>query len=796
MFLNTRTFLLIAAIPLLFALSFHSSAAHAQAPAVLKAQQAQAESQKQSVAKRQAREKQKALEDAGLKPADVDELIGTLEDPAAREKLVVKLKALKAGTADGAASDAERQESRFGGRVVEALSDRIDRISAELVRGATLVVDAPRLVDWFERQATEPENRRIWAEVLWKILVVFGIGLLAEWVVRLLLSRTRKSVEGQERDSVWMRLPFLFARTVLDIVPIAAFAGAAYLVLPLLEPDRITRLVAISLVNANVIARAVMAAARMFFVPRATNLRVLRIDDESANYLVVWIRRIANVTIYGYFLAEAALLLGLPKSGYLGAVKLIGLLTALLLVIFVLQNRKVVAGWIRGPEDGSFAGLRILRRRLGDIWHVLAVIYLIAVYVVWALEISGGFEFVFRATALSVVIVFAAKLLLIGSQHAVNKGFGVREDVLAQYPGLAHRANRYFAILHIVISVVIVALAIFAILEAWGVNSFGWVGTETGRRVIGSVVSSGFVIVIAIIFWEMVSSVIERYLARGDEGDVALSARARTLLPLLRKALLIVVSTIVAFIVLSEIGVNIGPLLAGAGVIGLAIGFGSQTLVKDVITGVFILAEDQFAVGDVIRAGDKAGLVEDITIRTIRLRDLGGNVHLIPFSAVTTVENMTKDFSRYVFDVGVAYREDVDEVIDVLRALGEEMQNDEYYGELINEPIEIMGLDKFGDSAVVVRARLTTKPIKQWEVGREFNRRMKRKFDELGIEIPFPHQTVYFGEDKSGNAPPAYIRIQEARNGNGAGEDGNSGTGGSDAPADTDSGNNETNEQG
>jgi small-conductance mechanosensitive channel len=309
----------------------------------------------------------------------------------------------------------------------------------------------------------------------------------------------------------------------------------------------------------------------------------------------------------------------------------------------------------------------------------------------------------------------------------------------------------------------ILFVAVFATLEAWGVDSFGWIGTDTGRRIIGSIVSSAFVIAIAVIFWEMVSSAIERYLARSADGEVKLSARAKTLLPLLRKVLLIVVSTIVVLIILSEIGVNIGPLLAGAGVLGLAIGFGAQTLVKDVITGVFILAEDQFAVGDVVRVNDKAGSVEEITIRTIRIRDLGGNVHMIPFSSVGMVENMTKDFSRYVFDVGIAYRESVDDVIDVLRELGAEMEADDYYGKLINKPIEIMGLDKFADSAVIVRARLTTKPIKQWEVGREFNRRMKRRFDELGIEIPFPHQTIYFGEEKGGGAPPAYIETGQKR---------------------------------
>ena len=734
-------------LPLFAVFAFLSiEPASAQANAALKAQHAEA----------------KALEEAGLKAGDVEDLISTLEDPDARTRFVGRLKTLKAGTAE-AADKVEKSPARVGGRVVEALSGRIDRVSEELVKGAALILDAPKLIAWVERQSSVPDNRRLWLDVLWKILIVLAAGLVAEAIVRRLLIRTRTSIEGRERDSIWMRIPFLFARTVIDIVPVAAFAGAAYVILPLLDPDEVTRLVAISLVNANVIARAIMAAARMFFVPRATNLRVVRLGDETANYVVLWIRRLTNVTVYGYFLAEAALLLGLPRGGYSGLIKIVGLLTALLLIIFLLQNRRVVAGWIRGSETSGLVGLRVLRRRLGDIWHVLAVIYVVAVYIVWALEVDGGFEFVFRATALSIVILFAAKILMIGSRHAVKKGFGVRQEVMDQYPGLANRSNRYFGILHTVISTIITVLAVFAILEAWGVDSFGWLATDIGRRVVGSTISSLFVIVVAVVFWEMVSSVIERYLARGEQGDFNLSARAKTLLPLLRKALLIVVVTIVSFIVLSEIGVNIGPLLAGAGVIGLAIGFGAQTLVKDVITGVFILAEDQFAVGDIVRVNDKAGVVEEINIRTLRLRDLGGNVHMIPFSSVEMVENKTKDFSRYVFDVGVAYREDVDEVIDVLRDLGTEMQEDEYYGPLINKPIEIMGLDKFADSAVIIRARLTTKPIKQWEVGREYNRRMKRRFDELGIEIPFPHQTIYFGEDKPSIAPPGNLEVRDTR---------------------------------
>ncbi|MEC7488946.1 MAG: mechanosensitive ion channel domain-containing protein [Pseudomonadota bacterium] len=693
---------------------------------------------------------------AGVDAATITNLVRTLEDEAARRELIAGLKALQA-SAGPKTQLTETKQGRSGGQMIQELSARIESVSRELVIAAGMLLDVPRFAVWITRQVSLPENRVIWIDTIWKIFALFLSALLVEWAVRRLLHRARTAVEGSERDSVILRLPFLLARTFIDVLPIAAFAAAAYLVLAFLDPAEMTRLVALALVNSSVIARAVMSLTRMIFVPRAVGLRVLTIDNENANYIVLWVRRFTNVGVYGYFLAEAVLLLGLPFSGYLALVNTIGFLIVILAIIFVLQVRQTVAGWVGGQEGGALPGLRIARRRLADLWHVLAIVYLVAVYGVWALGITGGFEFILRASALSLVILTIAKILMILSHTTVRKGFGVRPETLSRYPGLAARTNRYFAVLETAIVTVISAIAVFAILQAWGVDAFGWVRTDYGRRILGSAISSGLVIVVAVALWEVVSSVIERYLARGEDGDREVSARAKTLLPLLRKALLLVVATIVVLIVLSEIGVDIGPLLAGAGVIGLAVGFGAQTLVKDVITGVFILAEDQFAIGDIVRVNEKSGAVEEITIRTLRLRDLGGNVHIIPFSSVGMVENMTKDFSRYVFDVGIAYREDIDEVIEVLRDLGAEMQADTFYGPMINEPIEIMGVQRFDDSAVVVRARFTTKPIKQWQIGREFNRRMKRRFDELGIEIPFPHQTLYFGEEKGGGAPPVYM---------------------------------------
>ncbi len=755
----------------IFALvALYDAPASAENPALLKAQAAQSESQKHAVAKRQQREKAAALKASGLSTSEIDDLIATLESQDARDRLIRKLKGLRTvsnGEAAVASSEQSGAADIMSGRtdIITLISERIEVVSAQLVAGASLLVDAPRLLDWAERQYAETDKREIWLHVIWTVLLVITAGIASEFLSRFLLRGARSAIEGQQLPSLIARVPFLLARTVVDIIPIAAFGVAAYIVLSLVDPDQVTRLIAIALINASVVARSIMAAARMLFAPRVSNLRVLDLSDETANYFVIWTRRFANLFVYGYFLAEVALLLGLTVSRHSAITKIIGLLLVLLVTIFILQNRKSVGDAIRGGQEMGSRGLRMMRRRFAEVWHGLAIIYVFALYLAWALEIRGGFEFVFEATLLSLVILVVAKMIMIGSHHAMEVSFGIRQETIDRFPGLAFRANRYFTILHYVINGVVIVLATFAILETWGVNAFDWVGTPIGRRIFGSMISIALVSVLSILFWEMVASVIERYLSRGENGEGGISARARTLLPLLRKASLIIIATIGGFIILSQVGVDIGPLLAGAGVVGLAVGFGSQTLVKDVITGLFILAEDQFAVGDVVRVSDKSGRVEAITIRTIRLRDVAGNVHTIPFSAVTTVENMTKDYSRYVFNVGIAYREDVDEVIQVLRELGAEMQGDEYYGTLINEPLEVLGLDSFGDSAIIIKARFTTKPIKQWEVGREFNRRMKRKFDELGIEIPFPHQTVYFGENKAGGAPPAFVSLADNRGG-------------------------------
>lgn len=232
-----------------------------------------------------------------------------------------------------------------------------------------------------------------------------------------------------------------------------------------------------------------------------------------------------------------------------------------------------------------------------------------------------------------------------------------------------------------------------------------------------------------------------------DSREASESAkRAGTLVSLLRQGVLIVLWLLAVLVVLRQIGVEVGPILASAGVVGLAVGFGAQNLVRDVISGFFLILEDQVRVGDVAIVNGTGGLVEKINFRTLVLRDLSGTVHIIPNGAVDSMSNMTKEWSAYVFDIGVAYKEDVDRVMGVMRQVGAEMRDDPDFGPLILQDMELFGVDQFGDSAVVIKGRLRTIPIKQWDVGREFKRRIKYAFDRAGIEIPFPHRSLYFGE--------------------------------------------------
>jgi moderate conductance mechanosensitive channel len=237
--------------------------------------------------------------------------------------------------------------------------------------------------------------------------------------------------------------------------------------------------------------------------------------------------------------------------------------------------------------------------------------------------------------------------------------------------------------------------------------------------------------------------------------------RLETLGRVFRYTTAVLITLITGMLVLSELGISIAPVLASAGVVGLAIGFGAQSLVKDYFTGLFLLLENQVHQGDVVEVAGLGGLVEEVTLRHIRLRDYEGSVHFIPNSAVTTVTNRSRGYAYALVDIGIAYREDVEEVFGVIRKVATEIRADDTLGPLILEDLDLAGVDAWADSAVMIRFRIKVLPLQQWTVKRAFLLRLKKEFDRLGIEIPFPHVTLYPGQAKDGSAPHLHLAHQK-----------------------------------
>jgi moderate conductance mechanosensitive channel len=251
-----------------------------------------------------------------------------------------------------------------------------------------------------------------------------------------------------------------------------------------------------------------------------------------------------------------------------------------------------------------------------------------------------------------------------------------------------------------------------------------------------------------------------RIAARLDGVDA--TRRAETLGRVARYLIALVVSALAVMMVLAEVGISLAPILGAAGVVGLAIGFGAQSLVKDYFTGFFLLFEDQIRTGDVVDIAGIGGLVEDITLRHVRLRDYDGHVHFVPNGLITTVTNKGRQYAQAVVDVGVAYRENVDEALAVMREVGAALRADAAFEARILGDIEIAGVERWDDSAVVLRCRFKVAPLAQWDVRRECLRRLKQAFDEHGIEIPYPHMTVYAGADKHGHAAAMPVALRAA----------------------------------
>jgi small-conductance mechanosensitive channel len=539
-------------------------------------------------------------------------------------------------------------------------------------------------------------------------------------------------------------MPLALLRLALSLLPVGAFAAAgALLAASEVGSSDSTRLFIFEALKAYVLCRVVICVARMLLSPFNRRLRLLHVGDRTAAYAEVWVRRIAVIAIFGATFAEAAQLLDWNHHVHHALVKLVAFVVNLFLLIIVLQCRAMIAEHVRAP-DGARGSVAVLRNRLADTWHYIAIVVIVALWLIWAVKLQDGLSGALQLILVSVAIMVVARLCAILALGLLDRLFHVNLDLAVRFPGLEERANRYNPLLRGAVSVTIGWIAIVALLEVWGFDALLWFkGDAIGGRLVSAVVTIGVAAAVAVVVWEGANAAMDRHLARlAREARHARSARLRTLLPMLRSSLLIVILAVVGLTILGEIGVNIAPLLAGAGIVGIALGFGSQKLVQDLITGLFLLLENAMQVGDWVTVSGLSGSVENLSIRTIRLRAGDGSVHIVPFSSVTSVTNSNRGVGNAAISVSVAYDEDTDLVGEALREIAAAMRREPAFKSKMLSDLQLWGVDKLDGSSATIAGQIICTDSGRWEVQREFNRRMKHLFQERGIALATPGERL------------------------------------------------------
>ncbi len=723
---------------------------------------------------------------SALSPDEARLALETLQDDKKRTQMIDTLRVIaNASGQQQPAPPAPEQKSPIplsadglGAQLLLTVSEEIGDISSQIASVARTITHFPAFYYWIVRTANDPAAYNLLIEIAWKLALVVGCGLAAEWVLFRLIRRPVAFLEGRvpqtahlpaqvlpiadppssvadvtpapelskRRHSLaraWqivLRLPFVLGRFLLELLPVLAFVGVATALIgtELGEPTTV-RLVILAVVNAYAFSRGLICLVRALAGP----FGLFPVRAETAAYVEIWARRIVGVGVSGIAFANVALLLGLHRAGYAALLRMVMLVVHLFVVVIILQCRRQVAEAIRAPADRQGIAAR-LRNRIAGGWHYLAIALDLALWAVWALNIRNGYSLLLQYFVGTIAVALITRVAIVLTLSLIDRGFRIRPEILQRFPGLEIRANRYLPLLRRIVSGVIAFIGFVAVLEVWGVDAIVWFyGGQIGSRLISAVVTIGLAVLVAAAIWEAGNALLDRQInTLSRDGHYARAARLRTFQPMLRTALLCLIATVVGLTALSEIGVNVAPLLAGAGIVGIAIGFGSQKLVQDLITGLFLLLENTVQVGDNVSVSGLSGVVENVSIRTIRLRAGDGAVHIVPFSAVTTITNASRGAGNASVSVNVAYKEDTDRAGQILKDIVEEMRREPEFRPLIRGDLDLWGIDKVDGAMVSIVGQIRCTEAGRWPVQREFNRRMKLRFQQNGINVASATQTI------------------------------------------------------
>jgi small-conductance mechanosensitive channel len=669
----------------------------------------------------------------------------------------------------------------LGAQVLLSASDFVNHVGNQAVDTMEAVQSLPLLYGWLFVMATNPIARGVLVDVSWRVVLVLACTTLVEIGLRRAIRRPihrleslapsvrhaedeapQPPVEADEDSAAggigmptpqppspaaWIllgRVPLVFARLLLELIPVLGVGLTGHFLAGTgLGGQTISRLIILAIVDGYVLCIAALCLARMLLSPEEAPLRLFHLHDSTAAYLMRWIRRLIVIAVFGYAIGEVGLLLGLSDLAHDAMLKGVGLVLHLCLIYIVIRSRRPVRNWLR-PPHGETGFVAIVRDRFSWVWHWMALFLLVSGWLAWAIEIPHGYATVLHYFFITTLILIGARLTLLLLLGVTDRVMRPTPDATDVYPGISARLHVYHPAITATLRLTIYTLCTLGLLQLYGLNTFIWlISSALGQRIISASATLLITVVLAFGAWETINAGVQRHLERLQrDAQLARSARLRTLLPLLRTSLLITIAIVAGLSILSEIGINIAPLLAGAGIVGVAIGFGSQKLVQDFITGIFLLLENAMQVGDTVTVSGLSGEVEALSVRTIRLRAADGSVHIIPFSSVTSVTNLNRGLGNAAVSVSVAYDEDTDRVAAELKAIVTDMRGDAEMSAKMLSDFQLWGVDKVDGASVTITGQVVCTDSGRWAVQREFNRRMKRRFQELGIRIFNPVQTI------------------------------------------------------
>lgn len=727
-----------------------------------------------------------ALQPAHSKETPYETLANILEDPQSREQLINELRTMApAGPAENtpapAAASQASEDASTPQRLAASLQNASHRLTSDLSSAAAAIKS-------LAQGELPPESRMQGVDRQLEVLfIVLLTVLIAYLVLRLAAARafarlsrwtaqarpqagaardaaTASPRHGKRHLALNRKLLGVSAALVVDLAATLLAALAGY-VAAAISSDQTANAMsfAFQFLTAFVMIEVAKALSRGVFATRYEHLRLLPLSRETAHYWNRWLSLLISLTGYCLLvvvpITQAVLL---PSLG-----RLLGLVIMLGVYIYgvrvVWSNRNTVrAGLIEWARNSSAAVFGTLIRIFARLWHLLAMAYLTVLLVASQADQQQALSFMVGATVQSAIAIVLGALAAAALTALLTRHIAVPEHWGKALPLLEARINSYVPAALKGLRLLILILVALVVLDAWHAFDLGaWLTSDSGLTVITVLLRVGFILAIAALSWTILASVIEHRLGAASAHHRP-TEREKTLLMLFRNAAAVVIATMTVLVVLSQIGINIGPLIAGAGVAGLAIGFGAQKLVQDVITGLFIQLENGMNQNDIVEVVGLFGTVEKITIRSVVIRTLDGGYHLIPFSSIDKLSNHTRDYGYHYAEYYIAHRENVDEAIAQMNLAYKDLMQDAELAPEVLEEISIPGVTALNERGFSIRVLIKTTPGNQWAVQRGYNRLLKQRFDQAGIELPYPQSVLHFGRDKSGYASPVDVRAVDS----------------------------------